>query len=178
MAPSTYVSVLVRAHLRSVTPLPREELLALKRAIAELGAFGRFLSKIMPADAAARHIAYIGRWGDLDLETDEGARGPLRPRIPAISVCADGTNGSRRRSKTFEKMPGAGIEPARGFPQGIFLPTTAFAAARRVRSSPWARALRRAFGVWTLSLPCRGHTPRGLGRGRQVSTLSPHAVHL
>ena len=27
-------------------------------------------------------------------------------------------------------VPGAGIEPAWGFPQGIFVPTTAFAAAR------------------------------------------------
>ena len=30
-----------------------------------------------------------------------------------------------------------------------------------------------AFGVWTLPSPCRDTiTPRGLGRGRQVSTLS------
>jgi hypothetical protein len=48
MAPSTYVSVLLRAHLRSVTPLPREELLALRGAIAELGAFGRLLDRTAP----------------------------------------------------------------------------------------------------------------------------------
>jgi len=34
-------------------------------------------------------------------------------------------------------MPGAGIEPARGFPRGIFVLTTAFAAAR-VRARIWS----------------------------------------
>jgi predicted DNA binding CopG/RHH family protein len=38
MPPATYVSVLTRAHLRSLAPLPKEELLALKRALAELEA--------------------------------------------------------------------------------------------------------------------------------------------
>lgn len=37
MAPATYVSVLTRAHLRSLPPLPKEELLAFKRTIGELG---------------------------------------------------------------------------------------------------------------------------------------------
>ena len=46
MAPATYVSVLVRAHLRSLAPLPKEELMALKRSVAELGAFGRNLNQI------------------------------------------------------------------------------------------------------------------------------------
>jgi hypothetical protein len=38
MAPATYVSVLTRAHLRSLAALPKEELLALKRTSASLGA--------------------------------------------------------------------------------------------------------------------------------------------
>jgi predicted DNA binding CopG/RHH family protein len=38
MPPATYVSVLTRAHLRSLAPLPKEELLALKRTLAELEA--------------------------------------------------------------------------------------------------------------------------------------------
>jgi len=42
----TYVSVLVRAHLRNLTPLPKEELVALKRSVAELGAIGRNLNQI------------------------------------------------------------------------------------------------------------------------------------
>ncbi len=49
MAPPTYVSALTRAHLRSLAPLPREELLALKRTVAELGAVGRNLNQIARA---------------------------------------------------------------------------------------------------------------------------------
>jgi len=41
MRPATYASVLLRAHLRQLTPLPKDELQALKRSIAELGAIGR-----------------------------------------------------------------------------------------------------------------------------------------
>src|ERR1700685_2491042 len=37
MAPATYVSVLTRAHLRSLAPLPKDELQALKRTVGELG---------------------------------------------------------------------------------------------------------------------------------------------
>lgn len=46
MPVATYVSVLVRAHLRSLTPLPKDELLALKRSIAELAAIGRNINQI------------------------------------------------------------------------------------------------------------------------------------
>lgn len=46
MAAATYVSVLVRAHLRHLTPLPKDELLAFRRLIAELGAIGRNLNQI------------------------------------------------------------------------------------------------------------------------------------
>jgi hypothetical protein len=46
MPSATYVSVLVRAHLRHLTPMPKEELLALKRSVAELGAIGRNLNQI------------------------------------------------------------------------------------------------------------------------------------
>ena len=49
MAPATYVSVLVRAHLRGLVPLPKEELTALKRSVAELGAIGRNLNHIARA---------------------------------------------------------------------------------------------------------------------------------
>ena len=70
------------------------------------------------------------------------AKRPCRGRgdrlLPAVA-------GSARR----RMVPGAGIEPAWSCPRGIFLPTTAFAAATS------------AFGVWTFSLPCR------LGRFRQ-----------
>src|ERR1017187_3765983 len=36
MRPATYASVLLRSHLRELTPLPKDELLALKRSIGEL----------------------------------------------------------------------------------------------------------------------------------------------
>jgi hypothetical protein len=49
MAPATYASVLVRAHLRGLAPLPKEELTALKRSVAELGAIGRNLNQIARA---------------------------------------------------------------------------------------------------------------------------------
>jgi predicted DNA binding CopG/RHH family protein len=46
MPAATYVSVLVRAHLRSLTPVPKDELLALRRAVSELSAIGRNLNQI------------------------------------------------------------------------------------------------------------------------------------
>jgi len=46
---STYVSLLVRSHLRSVAPLPTAELIALKRSLAEVGAIGRNLNQIARA---------------------------------------------------------------------------------------------------------------------------------
>jgi predicted DNA binding CopG/RHH family protein len=49
MPSATYVSVLVRSHLRNLAPLPREELSALKRSVAELGAIGRNLNQIARA---------------------------------------------------------------------------------------------------------------------------------
>jgi hypothetical protein len=49
MRPATYVSVLTRAHLRSLTPLPKEEYLALKRSIAVLESIGRNINQIAKA---------------------------------------------------------------------------------------------------------------------------------
>src|SRR5580692_7354542 len=49
MRPATYVSVLTRAHLRSLTPLPKEEYLALKRIIAVLESIGRNINQIAKA---------------------------------------------------------------------------------------------------------------------------------
>ncbi len=47
--PATYVALFVRAHLRNLSPLPTEELVALKRSIAEVGAIGRHLNQIARA---------------------------------------------------------------------------------------------------------------------------------
>jgi predicted DNA binding CopG/RHH family protein len=49
MPSATYVSVLVRSHLRNLAPLPKEELLALKRLVSELGVIGRNLNQIARA---------------------------------------------------------------------------------------------------------------------------------
>jgi Bacterial mobilisation protein (MobC) len=49
MRPATYASVPLRSHLRQLTPLPKDELLALKRSIAELGSIGRNINQIARA---------------------------------------------------------------------------------------------------------------------------------
>lgn len=49
MRTATYLSVLTRAHLRALTPVPKAELLSLKRAIAELAAIGRNINQIAKA---------------------------------------------------------------------------------------------------------------------------------
>jgi hypothetical protein len=49
MRPATYASVLLRAHLRKLAPLPKEELLALKRSLGELAAIGRNINQIARA---------------------------------------------------------------------------------------------------------------------------------
>jgi hypothetical protein len=61
MAPATYVSVLMRAHLRSLAPLPKEELLALKRIIGELESIGRNLNQIVHAANQGQLVASPGR---------------------------------------------------------------------------------------------------------------------
>jgi hypothetical protein len=73
MPTATYVSVLTRAHLRSLSPLPKEELLALRRVVAELGSIGRNLNQI--ARAANR---------------GERASGPSREDLRAILRVCEG----------------------------------------------------------------------------------------
>lgn len=62
--PSTYVALFVRAHLRNLAPLPTEELVALKRSVAEVGAIGRNLNQIARAMNGGEHrddldLAYL-----------------------------------------------------------------------------------------------------------------------
>jgi predicted DNA binding CopG/RHH family protein len=49
MPAATYISVLVRSHLRSVARLPNEERLALKKSVAHLAAIRRYLNAIARA---------------------------------------------------------------------------------------------------------------------------------
>lgn len=61
MAAATYVAVLVRAHLRQLAPLPKDELLALNRSVAALGAIGRNLNQIARAAHQSAAVAEPGR---------------------------------------------------------------------------------------------------------------------
>lgn len=61
MASATYVSVLVRSHLRSLAPLPKDELIALKRAVSELGAVGRNLNQIARAANQGTRVGSVGQ---------------------------------------------------------------------------------------------------------------------
>jgi len=49
MRSATYVAVLTRCHLRQLAPLPKDELLALKRSVIELAAIGRNINQITRA---------------------------------------------------------------------------------------------------------------------------------
>lgn len=60
MASATYVSVLVRSHLRSLAPIPKDELIALKQAVSELGAARRNLNQIARAANSGTRVAGIG----------------------------------------------------------------------------------------------------------------------
>jgi Bacterial mobilisation protein (MobC) len=64
---ATYVSYLVRSHLRRLAPLPDAELNALKHAIGEISAIGRNLNQIARA-----------------VNLGEGANGPNRADLQAL----------------------------------------------------------------------------------------------
>ena len=49
MRPATYASVLLRSHLRKLTPLPKDEYLALKHSVAMLASIGRNINQIAKA---------------------------------------------------------------------------------------------------------------------------------
>ena len=63
----TYVSLLIRSHLRNLAPLPTTELMALRRSIAEVGAIGRNLNQIARA-----------------LNQGEQSNGPSRSELQAL----------------------------------------------------------------------------------------------
>jgi predicted DNA binding CopG/RHH family protein len=87
MPSATYVSVLVRSHLRNLAPLPKEELLALKRSVAELGAIGRNLNQIARAANQGGKPAGPGR-DDLKamLRVAEGLRDHVKALLKANQV--------------------------------------------------------------------------------------------
>jgi len=99
MAAATYVSVLVRSHLRNLAPLPKEELSALKRSVAELGAIGRNMNQI------ARAASQGGKPGGPDredlwamLRVAEALRDHVKALLKAnLSSWRDSTVGDRSR---------------------------------------------------------------------------------
>jgi hypothetical protein len=84
MAAATYAGVLVRAHLRSLPPLPRHELLELKRSVAELGGIGRNINQIARAANQGGRVAAPGR-DDLRsiIRVCEGLRDHVKALIKA-----------------------------------------------------------------------------------------------
>jgi hypothetical protein len=98
MTSATFVSVLVRSHLRTLAPLPKEELLALKRSVAELGAIGRNLNQIARAANQAGKPDGPGR-EDLRimLRVAEGLRHHVKALLKANQTSWDlGSPDSRR----------------------------------------------------------------------------------
>ena len=84
MPSATYVAVLVRSHLRKLTPLPSEELAALKRSIAELGAMGRNLNQITRTLNAGGRASAPGREHlEWMLKIAEGLRDHVRALLKA-----------------------------------------------------------------------------------------------
>ena len=84
MAPATYLSVLARAHLRSLSPLPKNEIVVLKRLVAELGAMGRNLNQIALAMNRGQHTATPNQQHVLAmLKLCEGLRDNTRSIIKA-----------------------------------------------------------------------------------------------
>jgi hypothetical protein len=95
---ATYVAVLVRSHLRKLTPLPVAELGALKRSIAELGAVGRNLNQIARALNAGGRSSVPGRQ---DLEAMLKIAVALRDHIRAL-VKANETSWERGYGQTTD----------------------------------------------------------------------------
>jgi hypothetical protein len=81
MAGATYISVVTRAHLRSLAPLPKGELLALKQSISELGNIGRNLNQITHAVSRGERVAGLGRD---DLRALLKVCGGLRDHVKAL----------------------------------------------------------------------------------------------
>jgi predicted DNA binding CopG/RHH family protein len=81
---ATYVSLLVRSHLRAAVPLPKAEFLALKQSVLELTAMGRTLNQIARAIHQGGRPALPGR-GEVAamLKVAEGLRDHFKGLLKA-----------------------------------------------------------------------------------------------
>ncbi len=61
MAAATYVSVLTRAHLRGLAPLPKAEWLTLEKIVSELSRLGRNMNQIARAANRGERVTGLGR---------------------------------------------------------------------------------------------------------------------
>ncbi|PWT83210.1 MAG: hypothetical protein C5B58_06875 [Acidobacteria bacterium] len=82
MPSATYLSLLVRAHVRGVTPLPKEELLALGCSVTELKAVGRNLDQMAKA-----------------LNQDVRATVPGRQEVTLLDIASYARPGPARRDR-------------------------------------------------------------------------------
>jgi uncharacterized protein (DUF1778 family) len=87
MRAATYVSVLVRAHLRKITPIPKEELAALKSSISELRAIGINLNQIARALNQGKEAAP----GRQDLQAMLKVAESLRDHFKALLIANEKT---------------------------------------------------------------------------------------
>ena len=83
LAAATYASMLLRAHLRAMTPLPDRELAELKRAVAALGLIGRSLSQVA---RAARQNETVSGPSPADLRAILRALEGLRDHVKALML--------------------------------------------------------------------------------------------
>lgn len=71
---ATYVSVLIRAHLRRLAPLPQYELRTLKRTVAELSLVGRNLNQIARAANQGQAVAISQKDLNAVIQSCDGIR--------------------------------------------------------------------------------------------------------
>jgi predicted DNA binding CopG/RHH family protein len=83
IAPSTYLAVLARAHLRNLAPLPKAEYLALKRTISELGSLARRLGSAAWAQGKDRRSDLSRDDARAILRVCEGLRDHVRALLQA-----------------------------------------------------------------------------------------------
>ena len=89
-APATYVSILIRSHLRQLTPLPKDELRAFREQVRELRTIGRNINQIARA---------LNR-GEID---DAGVRDDLRSFVKLATAMRESTRALlKANSKSWE----------------------------------------------------------------------------
>jgi hypothetical protein len=102
MRGATYLSVLARSHLRNLPPLPKDELLALKTTVAELGAIARNLNQIARALNRSERVGAPGRE---DLRAMLKVCSALRDHVKAL-LTANLNSWSQGHAQATDRFPG------------------------------------------------------------------------